>query len=187
MLINNTKKQIENRLSVLMGKRILQLRRAALMLGVDFGYDLKQENGHDFSIITVNENHFHGKEGVTEKRVIQTMPIYSLHIHSAWRLLKNGAVYLGHSDFFARGVGSFKKYPDDETADDVEFTRLSEDLNKVFKVDTMRVIMVEASETGDLKVHMENDYCLELFIDSSGDNESWRFFKTDDDFPHFVV
>ena len=162
MSTNKTKEIIEGKLSALEGKQIRQLRRAALMLGVDFGYDVKCEHEIEY--------------------------LYSVHIHSSWRLLKDSQIIFGQSALFSKMSG-FRWCDDnnDETIDTFSFTSISEELNETFDANSIRVINIEANDLGDLKILMENGFCLEIFVDSIGDTESWRFFKNDDDSEHFVV
>ena len=168
---NNIKKQIENELSVLIGERIRQIRRVVLMIGIDFGDDVEYK-------------HLVG----AKRGEISIIPKFSLHIHSSWRLLKDGNICLGQSDLFNRIDGEFKLYKNDsESMYNIVYNNTSRKLNELFDAKSMKVINVEANELGDLKIYIENDYCLELFVDSIGNNESWRFFRNDEDFEHFVV
>ena len=167
MPINSIKKYIENNLSILKGKKIRQLRRMALMIGVDFGEDIEYKNSDN---------------------QIETKICFSLHIHSSWRLLKNGEICVGQSDLFNRDIGGFMTYEcDDKSIANVEFTRISRKLNEIFKTEEIKVTEVEANELGDLKIYMENNYRLEIFVDAFEDAESWRFFRTDNDSKHIVI
>ena len=166
----NIKALIEAELSVLVGEQVRQLRRAALMLGVDFGDDAEYEF-----------------MAGSQKGEVITRPKFSLHIHSSWRLLKEDAICLGQSAFFNRMSG-FKHHDDSEEAtESSEFTAVSREINEMLKADMVRVTKIEATELGDLKVYMGDDYCLELFVDDIEGTESWRFFRNDDDSEHFVV
>lgn len=168
---NRNKELIENKLKVLIGERVRQFRRAALMFGIGFGEDVEYK-------------HIAGPK----RGSISFLPKFALHIHSSWRLLKNNNICLGQSDLFNHMDGNFKLYiDDDESINDVAFTKVSGELNELLELETIRVTKVEANDLGDLKVYMEKGYCLELFVDSSENNESWRFFRNDDDSGHFVV
>jgi hypothetical protein len=140
------------------------------MLGVDFGDDVEYKE-----IVGANRGE------------ISIVSRFAIHIHSSWRLLKNGSICLGQSDFFNRIVGEFKRYEDDKSMQNFTFPRVSKKLNKLFKNKVIKVIKIEANKFGDLKIYMENDYCLEVFVDATGCNESWRFFRSDDDSEHFIV
>jgi len=167
MSINSIKEYIEHSLSVLIGEKIRQFRRAALMLCVDFGENTEYKNCDN---------------------QIEIKICFSLHVHSSWRLLKDGEICIGQSDLFNRDIGGFKVYEyDDKLIANVEFANISKELNEIFETETIRVIKVEANELGDLKIYMENDYCLEIFVDAFEDAESWRFFRMDNDSKHIVI
>ena len=159
------KHQIEGELSVLLGERIIGFRRAALMVGVDFGGN--EENGRMAS---------GGRDACKTRR-------YALHVHSPWRLLKESDVCLSQYAF-CHQMNGFRRY---EENDEDAFARLSSEINRGFKSEAVRVKKVEANELGDLKIYMENEYCLEIFVDSIGNTESWRFFDGDRESGHFVV
>ena len=168
---NNIKKKIEDEMQVLIGERIRQIRRVALMLGIDFGNDVEYK-------------HIVG----SKRGEISIVPKFSLHIHSSWRLLKHGDICLGQSDLFNRIEGEFKLYKNNEESRyNVVYTEISKRLNEGFDNEPIRVIKAEANELGDLKLYMEDGYCVELFVDSIESNESWRFFRNDKDLEHFVV
>jgi hypothetical protein len=170
MYSNNMKKQIENRMSVLIGKRARMVRRAALMLGVDFGEDIEYEH-----IVGINR----GK--------INKTPEYSLHVHTAWRLLKNGIICLSQCSFFDSANGFRWLKEQNETTDSSPFSRLSNEFNERLTTEAVIVTGIEATELGDLKINMGNKYCLEIFVDSIENIESWRFFRNDHDSQHLVV
>jgi hypothetical protein len=168
---NSISEIIENELSVLIGEQIIQFRRVALMLGADFSNGAEVEQRKD-----------------SKRDEMNTGPRYTLHVHSSWRLLKDGDICLGQSDLFNRELSGFKSCEQaGEAVDNVEFARISKKLNETFANTTVRVVNVEATELGDLKIYMEDRYCLELFVDSAGDAESWRFFRNDDSSGHFVI
>jgi len=168
---NRVKELIEDKMKVLIGERVRQFRRAALMFGVDFGEDVEYK-------------HMAGPR----RGKVSIFPKFALHIHSSWRLLKEGKIYLGQNDLFNHMDGNFKLYIDDEESNhDVEFVRITEKLNELFELESVVVTRIEANELGDLRVYMEKDYRLELFVDSNENNESWRFFRNDDDSEYLVV
>jgi len=157
----NIKELIENELSALVGKRIRQFRRAALMLGVDIGEDVEF------------------KYTVGAKRgEVTTRSKYVLHIHAPWRLFKDCDICLSQSAMFTNMNGFRWCEDNEETIDSFPFARISRDINELFEIETINITKIEANEQGDLKLYMENDYCLEIFVDSIGDTESWRFFET---------
>ena len=167
----NTKVQIENVLSTLIGSPIRKIRRSAFMLGVDYGDDV------EYTDLTGSK-----------RGQVRMVPQYSIHVHSSWRILKNNDICLGQSDL-SRKFEGFKSHENNDEVFDREevFTEASKELNEIFRAGTIKVIRIEASSFGDLKIYMENGYCLELFVDSVGATESWRFFSMDDDSCHFVV
>ena len=172
MSIDSIKATIENKLSILNGERIRRFKRAALLICVDFGDDVE-------SIV----------ETGAERGITRITPRFAIHAHTSWRLLKDGEIVLCYSDLFSRGVADFKVIAEDQEnkLSDAEFITISNEVNKALNSESIRVSKIEANEIGDLRVFMDSDYCLELFIDSRGDTESWRFFRMDDNSPHFVV
>ena len=155
----SVKGQIEITLSILVGHKFNYIGRAANMLDVGFGDDVEY-------ISSVNP----------EKRMVSR---FALHVHSSWRILKDGAICLGQSDFFNHMSG-FKTCEENNDA-------IYDELNKTLKETMIKVTRIEATEIGDLKIHMEEDYCLELFVDVCGNRESWRFFEMNNENAHFVI
>ena len=175
MSINSIKRYIENELSVLIGEEIKKLRRVVSMVGVDFGDDIEKVMNDEI-------------QSSSEQAEINKSSKFSLHIHSSWRILKDSEICVGHSDLFNRDIGGFKIYEyNDKSVANVEFTKISRGLNEIFETETIRVIQVEANELGDLKIYMEDNYCLEIFVDAFEDVESWRFFRNDKDSDHIVI
>lgn len=164
------KEQIEKELCKLIGKKIKGFGRAALMLIANYG-----------EIPNPSEAECKEKD-ISSK-------LYAIHAHSSWRLLKDDDIILAQSEMFNRVIdGCFKiyEYEDEEAQNNVPFIKISDELNAIFESEIIRVTKIEANELGDLKVFMEKGYCLEIFVDSIGNIESWRFFA-DGDTKHFVV
>jgi len=164
-----TKEQIEKKLSVLIGERIRQFRRAALMLGVDIGEDV---------------DYVYASGLQKGKKVLK--PMFSLHIQASWRLLKGSGICLAQSAMFS-SMNGFRWVEDSEIAEvDSPFKQISSELNETFQASSITVTRVDVSDYGDLKLYMGNEYCLEVFVDSVGATESWRFFEVNSD-EHLVV
>ena len=167
---NSIKEQIETTLLILVGHKFNYIGRAANMLDVGFGNDVEY-------ISSIN----------SEKRRVSC---FALHVHSSWRLLKDGDICIGQNDFFNHMSG-FRTCEENNDVLYIEkevFSETSEELNKILKEKGIEVTRIEATELGDLKIYMEDDYCLELFVDAAGNNESWRFFSNmENDSVHFVV
>ena len=51
----------------------------------------------------------------------------------------------------------------------------------------MKKRLNEANELGDIKIDMEQGFCLEIFVDAEGDTESWRFFEINTKESHFII
>jgi len=172
MSIDTVKNQVENELSKLIGERIRLFRRAAFMLNVCFGSDVAHRS----------------LTGARQNINISTEPRFNLHIHSSWRLLQDDEICLGQSDMFNRMAG-FKTTEKDDMmyVEDAVFDEFSKELNQNFEMKRINIIKVEANELGDLKICMEDNYCLEVFVDTCGNNESWRFFDINEEKEHFVV
>ena len=114
-------------------------------------------------------------------------PKYSLHVHTSWRLYEGGDIRLSQGAMFANKHG-FRWHEDNrETIEELPFAGISRELNELFETEAIHVTKIEANEQGDLKLYLERDYCLEVFVDSIGDTESWRFFEANGENGHFVV
>jgi len=167
---DSIKEQIETTLSILVGQKFNYIGRGANMLDIGFGNDVEY-------ISSINA-----------KRHL--VSCFALHAHSSWRLLKDGDIYIAQNDFFNKmsGFRTCEEHNDVLYIEKEVFSETSEELNKTLKEKDIKVAGIEATELGDLKVYMEDDYCLELFVDASGNNESWRFFSNmENDSAHFVV
>jgi len=168
--INSIKEQIEAGLSVLIGQPIRYLRRADLMLGIDFGDNVPCKQKTE-----------------PKKGEVIMKPKFAIHIHCSWRILNDDCIYLGHGDLFGRILGHFRIHDDDADFDDVPFDPTSKDLNELFAAREVRVTLVEANDLGDFKIFLDDNYCLEVFVDATGNEESWRLLTMDDDSDHFIV
>ena len=168
---DNIKKLIENELSILIGIRIRNFSRAALALCVDFGDDV------EYKYVT----------GPKAEEAYMASE-FTIHVHSSWRLLKDDDICLSQDALFNH-MNGFKWCDKWEGETETElFSEISGELNEIFNNNAVRVVKIEATKFGDLKVYMEKDYCLELFVDSIGDTESWRFLRKEDNkSKHFVV
>ena len=63
------------------------------------------------------------------------------------------------------------------------------DESKNFLCDTdLLVEDIIINETGDLKIVLSNDFCIEVYIDTNEDEECWRFFEVgNSEKPHIVI
>ena len=166
MSINVSDIIIEN-VSLLVGEKINYIDRAANMFDIGFGDDVEYKNPNKDSTTVVAK--------------------FVLHICASWRLISNNKVVLAQKDFYEPKDGiSYDKFVK-EAFGNSQFDYRAEELNNKLNDVPITVTTITANDLGDLTLHMSNDYRLEIFVDISGKEESWRFFRMDNDSKHFVV
>lgn len=161
--------KINSQLGGLVGKKLPSAGRASNLFWIGFG-----------EMITIT------RRGKTE----QTAE-YFLHIQCSWRITQQNKILIASRDFY---TPSSQYIEVDEDFDwDIEGNNRFDERIKSFIQDTKDRLIVEridSDEIGGLKVFLSESHVLEVFPDSSEDDEYsefWRFFTRKDDSPHFVV
>lgn len=174
------RKIILETLSILVGKRLNWIGRAAAMASLGFGDPVLMER------IVRKEDGTFG----TEKQMI---PPYALHIDGIYRLICGEQVFLGKGDVFEPASGQQNKEDFDWESfewDIIGNNRYDEIGEKLLETSSPPLIVekVSVNRLGDLSIHLTNGFKLEALIDTSGEEECWRFFEVgNEDSPHLVV
>jgi len=117
-----------------------------------------------------------------------------LHIQETWRIVRNGAVQVGHADWHYPPVGSGVSYVDFDAKESRHTAR--DDLVKAWQGHEGAghvVASASGTDAGDLRIVFEDECLLETFVNqaSVGDaDEIWRLLpprSTALGSPHFVV
>jgi len=169
LLSDKLKQDIESALSVLIGENLRYLYRAGNMLTLGFGKDVKY-------IKTSGEETARAQ--------------FALHVQTSWRITENNNISLGSYDFYVPRDGvSYEEFQNDENDGFGQsvFDKKTEELNESLISERRQVTGIKASVFGDVCVLMDGGINLEIFVNSSMLEESWRFFETGKDAPHFVV
>lgn len=111
-----------------------------------------------------------------------------LHIQCSWRIVQHNKILIASRDFYSPRSDYID---DDENFEwDVIGNNLFDERMKTFIQSAKKRLVVEkieSDEIGGLKVFLSDSYVLEVFPDSSQNDEFWRFFTRNDISPHFVV
>ncbi|MGO4888030.1 hypothetical protein ACJ2A9_09755 [Anaerobacillus sp. MEB173] len=115
---------------------------------------------------------------------------YALHIQCSWRIIMKNKIIVASRDFYSpssEGDGEIEDFDWDLQGNN----RFDEQI-KTFIRDKgrLKVEKIESDDVGGLKVFLSDGYKLEIFPDSSEDDERsehWRFFNRKENSPHFVV
>ena len=164
--MKSIKQQIEDRLSILIGERLNYLGRAANMLDIGFGDDV---------------------EHITLRGEKHEVSRFVMHVQTSWRLIKGQEIVLGSYDFYTpRNDLTIDEFYDTEFGNSL-FDETSKKMNDSIVDNPIQITGIEANDMGDAVIFMNNEHRLEIFVNASGDVESWRFFRMDDHSEHFVV
>ncbi|MDC7722602.1 hypothetical protein [Priestia megaterium] len=128
---------------------------------------------------------------VTRREKKEEVAEYALHIQCSWRIAKGYKIVVGSRDFYSPRTGleneneHFEWDIQGNNRFDERIESLIKDINE-----QMIVERVESDEVGGLKIFLSQGYLLEVFPDTSEDDEYsefWRLFNRKEDSPHFVV
>ena len=124
---------------------------------------------------------------------IDTNPFMHLHIQSSYRLVSpDKTIVLASSDVF-------QPNSDHEVNQDFDFIDFEWDVfgknrfdevvqnNLLPRLNDFVVDAVDLSDLGDLKVGFTNGYYLEIYLDTSGEEECWRYLNTQDADIYLIV
>lgn len=170
---------IKEKLSILIGQPISDVHRAGATVCLGFGDKIEVELPKRTA----------PKTFVKEKMLISK---YALHIQCAFRLCMGDKIEIATNDIFQptekaldNPQFNWDTYQFDEKGNN-QFDWFAE--HRITPYYTEFVVKnVSVNKFGDLKISFQNNYELELMVDSSLDSECWRFFSTGVEEPHLVV
>jgi hypothetical protein len=169
--------RIERELAALVGIPLCGASRAADILTLSFG-----EKRHGVGTIGARK----GKP--------TTYGEYAVHVQCAWRLAGPDGIVVARRDRYYPHSDLLREREDWQWLEDAEWdssqpnaSRWDERLRPWVEGGPYAVTGVRADELGGFQLALERHFLLEVFPDCSYDAEYWRFFKTDDPRPHFVV
>jgi hypothetical protein len=112
---------------------------------------------------------------------------YALHVQCAWRLTDFEKILVASTDMYI--PNSKIKYNHDFDWDVQGANRVDEQLEALFsRLKTeLTVKNVTVNKFGDIKIFLSDNILLEAFLDSSTDDEAWRFFRRGVDTEHLVA
>jgi len=120
------------------------------------------------------------------------IPFMHIHIQSSYRLTHNGSIVLAAADMYQPKDGHLND-PNFEFGN-FDWTIFGENRfddvvqNKLLPcLDEFIVSTVQFSEYGDLKVGFADGYTMDVFLDTSGEEECWRFLNTKDAEIYLIV
>jgi len=161
--------KINSQLGGLVGKKLRCSGRASNLFWLEFG-----------EMITI-----------TRRDKTEQTAEYSLHIQCSWRITQQNTILTASRDFYSPNSECFE-VDENFDWDIVGNNRFDERIKSFLHAVQNRLIVekIDSDEIGGLKVFLSDNYVLEVFPDSSQDDEYsefWRFFTRKDDIPHFVV
>ncbi|MEH6967135.1 hypothetical protein V7195_24965 [Priestia megaterium] len=128
---------------------------------------------------------------VTRRGKTEELAEYALDIQCSWRIIKDNKILVGSRDFYSPRTG-WNQENDDFDWDVQGNNRFDERIESFIEntKEHVAVERVEPDEVGGLKIFLSQGYLLEVFPDTSEDDEYsefWRFFNRRENSPHFVV
>ncbi|MGF7071662.1 hypothetical protein [Priestia megaterium] len=128
---------------------------------------------------------------VTRRGKTKELAEYALDIQCSWRITKDNKILVGSRDFYTPRTG-WNEENDDFDWDVQGNNRFDERIEYFIEnaKEHVTVERVEPEEIGGLKIFLSQGYLLEVFPDTSEDDEYsefWRFFNRRENSPHFVV
>jgi len=128
---------------------------------------------------------------VTRRGKTEELAEYALDIQCSWRITKDNKILVGSRDFYSPRTG-WNEENDDFDWDVQGNNRFDERIESFIEntKEHVAVERVEPDEVGGLKIFLSQGYLLEVFPDTSEDDEYsefWRFFNRRENSPHFVV
>ncbi len=105
---------------------------------------------------------------------------YALHIQSSWKIVDTNRkiIIAAHIDVFSE-----ISQPDEKK--ETIFDKKMYEQRPI--IENLKVIACNMNSVGDLKIDFSNGYVLEIFIDTSQEEECWRILKMESDEKHYVV
>lgn len=141
-------------INLLIGEPLSGIGRAANMLWMGFGKDVKTTN-------------LKGQE--------RTVSEYALHIQCAWRIIYRKRIFTGNGDFYQLTVEN--DTGDWDTKGGNLFDLKAVEINSLLEKKSFTVEKIIVRDIGDLKIYFSNGLRLEVFPNDSLHEEYWRFFS----------
>jgi hypothetical protein len=115
---------------------------------------------------------------------------YALHIQCSWRITRANKIIVASKDFYSpvSECDVEEGFDWDEQGSNRFDERITSFIEGV--KEELIVERIDSDELGGLKIFLSESYVLEVFPDSSQDDEYsefWRFFNRKSDTPHFIV
>jgi hypothetical protein len=98
---------------------------------------------------------------------------YSIHLQCTFRILKDDAILLGNTDIYIAGEGvseELHSYPIGMSMFDQKVQQFNSFLPLI-------VTDVDVADNGDIRIELQNDFFIEVFIVSAMPGEFWRAFQ----------
>jgi len=174
------KNKLINTISIINTQKLNQISRAGYMLTLGFGELIK------------NNAAYKNEDGTFEIKKIYT-PKYALHIDCPFRITCGDNILITKNDIFIANSELRKKTDfneDNFDFDNVGDSSFDEKINKYFADSSIEFFVhkIEVNKFGDLKIFLTDNFCIEAIIDSSENEECWRFFEAGNaNKPHTVV
>jgi hypothetical protein len=119
-------------------------------------------------------------------------PKFQLHIQCSFRFVSKEKVVVASSDVYQPNSSY-------EVNNDFDFENFEWDIvgqnrfDEIVKniitpnMDFFIIESIELSAFGDLRIYFSNDFVLDVYIDTSGSEECWRFFNKTNSNAHLVI
>lgn len=115
---------------------------------------------------------------------------YSLHIQCSWRIILDNKIVVASKDFYSPN-SEWNEENEDFDWDIPGNNRFDERIKAFIKNnEQIKVLQIDSDEVGGLNIILSGGYKLEVFPDSSEDDEQsehWRLFNRKENSPHFIV
>jgi hypothetical protein len=161
------KREIEQQLSKLIGTKLQCVGRASNLLWLGLG-DVIQ---------------------ISRRGKVEEGTEYAIHVQCTWRITLDNKIIVASRDFYS--PNSTWNYNEEFEWDVQGNNRFDERVASLLVSEKQLIVeQVESDMLGGLRLFLSNDYLLEVFPDSSEDDEyseHWRFFSRKEKSAHLVV
>lgn len=171
---------LSEKLSVLIGKKLNCVSRAGTMINLGFGEMIQNKAAYK-----KEDGSFGVKECLT--------PRYAMHIDCAFRITCGKEIFIAKNDIFMPNslIATAADF-DEETFewDKHGNNGFDEKSEKHFTNTSLEFVVkrISANKFGDLEILFTNDIRIEVFVDTSEAEESWRFFEAgNNESAHIIV
>lgn len=172
--------EILEKISILNNQRLNYVHRAGTMATLGFGEIVKNK------VSSKND-----KGEVIAKEVYVSK--YALHIDCSFRISHSNEIILTGNDIFRPNskLAELSSKENEEFDWDMVGNNAFDEITVSYFSDIkaeLTVKSISVNEFGDLSIKLSNDFCLDIFVDVSEDEECWRLFEVgNSDKKHLVV